>query len=173
MENLGCLEEGRWGSASWKFYISEHIPNEGSVTAVFAVPLHPLGLAMTCNHRGWELPGGHREIRESIKETLAREILEEAGIRDFKSSKNPVAYLEIMDDTPKINKAIGENYPNPSYIVYFAVSTSKSLEKPKEGEALECKIFPLDSLPEIKGDTARRVIGHLITAAQKTLGVNI
>ncbi|MGG3624660.1 NUDIX hydrolase [Bacillus gobiensis] len=31
-------------------------------------------------HRGWELPGGHVEQNESLKETAIREIKEETGI---------------------------------------------------------------------------------------------
>jgi len=159
------LEKGRWNNAEWKFYLSSVISNEENVTAVFGVPIHTEGLVMTKNHRGWELPGGHREIGESVQETLAREILEEAGIRYFKSSAQPIGYLEIMDDAPKINKATGENYPNPSYVIFYAVKTDQPLEKPKEGEALECRIFPVKNLPEIEGETIIKVIPHLLQAA--------
>ena len=121
---------------------------------------------MTKNHRGWELPGGHREIGESLKDTLAREILEEVGIKYFKSSVQPIGYLEIMDDAPKINKATGENYPNPSYVIFYAVKTDQPLENPKEGEALECANFPIKNLPEIEGETTKKVIQYLIQAAK-------
>lgn len=166
------IEEGRWTSASWKFFISDIVPDEHSVTAVFGVPIHSDGLALTCNHRGWELPGGHREVDESVRETLAREVLEEAGISEFRSYEKPLGYLEIMDDAPRLNKATGEPYPDPSYIVFYAVRVNTPLGKPTDRETIDCRIFPFESLPEIKGETARRTISHLLKEARRVLNCN-
>lgn len=167
MENF--KEKGRWPDAEWRLFTSGIIPDVNNVTAVFGIPFHKNGLVMIKNHRGWELPGGHRESGESLQETLAREILEEAGIRDFKSSREPVGYLEIMNDIPKINKATGENYPNPAYIVFYAVKTDQPLEKYSEGEALDCKIFSLDNLPEIESDDLKIYMKHFVPLAQSCL----
>ena len=160
---MKCLEKGRWDSAEWRFYLSSETPSEEKVTAVFGVPIHKEGVILTKNHRGWELPGGHREIGESLKQTLTREILEEAGIRHFESSEKPIGYLEILDDYPKLNKATGENYPNPGYILFYVINVSGLLEPVKEGEALEAKIFPIDNLPEMKNEF---IIKHLILKTQ-------
>lgn len=166
-KNIEYVETGRWTSAEWKLAITDVIPDEERVTAVFGIPFHPDGLVMTKNHRGWELPGGHREIGETIKETLAREILEESGIKYFTSSTNPVAHLEIIDDTPKMNKATGENYPNPSYILFYAVRTEHSLEQHSDDETLDCGIFSLDNLPEIESKNLMINLKYLIPAAQQ------
>lgn len=168
-QNIDYVEKGRWASAEWKLAISDFVPEEERVTAVFAIPFHPDGLVMTKNHRGWEFPGGHCEIGESIKETLAREILEEAGISNFKSSENPVGHLEVIDDTPKINKATRENYPNPSYILFYAVWTENSLGKHSDGETLDCGIFPLEKLPETEGETVKATIKHLVPLVQELI----
>lgn len=168
-KNIDYVEKGRWASAEWKLAISDFVPEEERVTAVFGIPFHPDGLVMTKNHRGWEFPGGHCEIGESIKETLAREILEEAGISNFKSSENPVGHLEIIDDAPKMNKATGENYPNPSYILFYVVKTEYPLELHTGGETLDCGIFPLEKLPETDSETVKAVIKHLILLAQEVV----
>ncbi|MFA7285790.1 MAG: NUDIX domain-containing protein [Candidatus Paceibacterota bacterium] len=165
MENF--KEKGRWANAEWRLFTSGTIPNEDNVTAVFGIPFHTDGLVMIKNHnRGWELPGGHREIGESLKETLAREILEEAGIRHFESSREPVGYLEIMNDIPKINKATGEDYPNPAYILFYAVKTEEPLEQFCVDEALDCNIFSLDNLPEIESDNLKIYLKHFIPLAK-------
>jgi 8-oxo-dGTP pyrophosphatase MutT (NUDIX family) len=172
-KDLIPVEQGRWSSASWKFFITDEMPDEESVTAVFGVPMHPDGIALTCNHRGWELPGGHRELGETINEALAREILEETGITEFVSSEKPIGYLEIIDDAPKINKATGVPYPDPSYILFYAVATDGELAEPKGEEILDCKIFPLNNLPEIEGGTAKITLPHLILAAQRALSFTL
>ena len=164
--NKNYIESGRWSSASWGLVISDLIPDQDKVTAVFGIPLHPDGLVMTKNHRGWELPGGHRESGETLKETLAREILEEAGIVEFKESENPIGYLEITDDAPKINKATGVEYPNPSYIIFYAVWTDKPLADHEGGETIDCGIFPFDKLPEMEGLTSISAIKHLLPLAK-------
>lgn len=160
----GSLEEGRWKSATWNFFISDTIPSEEKVTAVFGVPIYEGGLVMTKNYRGWELPGGHREIGESLKETLAREIYEEAGITSFETSEKPVGYLEVVDDevVPKINKATGAPYPNPGYVVFYAVKVTAPPGNYTDRETLDSKIFPLDNLPEIEGETIKKILKHLI-----------
>jgi len=58
------------------------------------------------NEHGWGLPGGHPEDGETIDETLAREIQEEAGAT-IKSSKL-IGYVEV--DDPKNEGREGKKY---------------------------------------------------------------
>ena len=55
-----------------------------------------------CKHKKrdtWEIPGGHREVNESIEECARRELIEETGARDF--TLKPLCIYSVKRDNKK------------------------------------------------------------------------
>ncbi|MEG2656829.1 MAG: NUDIX domain-containing protein [Clostridium sp.] len=85
----------------------------------------------------WEIPGGHREKNEAIKDTASRELYEETGAIKFKL-KCICIYSVFMDedDTFSYNESFGALY-------YAEV---EKLGQLPESEICEIQLF--DSQPE-------------------------
>ena len=134
------LLDGNWGSeAKWEFYLASHIPNIQLCSAVFGIPKVENGFILTRTKRGWELPGGHIEENETIKETLNREILEETGFIVERAIL--FGYRKIIAHKPLISKD-GKQYPYPiSYIPHFITSSDINLVDYSGKEVLERRIF--------------------------------
>jgi hypothetical protein len=132
--------EGNWGSDTiWEFYLSSYLPSKELCSAVFGFPKNGQKFVLTKTERGWEIPGGHIEERENIKDALYREILEEAGL--VVNYAMLFGYRKIISNKPLFNKE-GKQYPFPiSYIPHFIVSFSKDLKKYSGKEVLDRKIF--------------------------------
>jgi len=86
-----------------------------AVTAVLAVMKMPSGVLVIRNARGWDLPGGHLEPRESPMEALKRESMEEAGLAVTVAV--PIACLETDREPERttymlVYKVHGELHPH-------------------------------------------------------------
>ena len=72
--------EGVWNEDTrWEFYLSDTLPDPTLCSAAFGIPKFGNGFVLTKTQRGWELPGGHREEKETVIKSMERELLEEAG----------------------------------------------------------------------------------------------
>lgn len=96
------------------------------------------GKYIFCKHKQrntWEVPGGHREVKEKILDTAKRELYEETGAIDF--TINPICvYSVIEEDNVDSEETFG--------MLYYA--DVKTFEKELHSE-IE-KIIITDKLPD-------------------------
>jgi ADP-ribose pyrophosphatase len=95
----------------------------------------------------WDLPGGKSEVKESVQETAAREVLEETGLQ-----------VEIG--------ALTGIYYDPAYdmhhFVFIAAIQGDQLPVPSSPEILECRYCAIDDLPRPISDfTYNRILDAL------------
>ncbi len=75
------------------------VPSLEQVSAVFLIAFNGEKILSIKNERGWDIPGGHMEPRETLIEGLHREVIEEGGA-DFITAV-PYAIL-LADWTEKV-----------------------------------------------------------------------
>lgn len=96
----------------------------------------------------WEIPGGHREVGESIQETAQRELYEETGAVDAELVPICVYCVEKNSDVKKFG------------ILYWAkINKLEALQESSEvGELLFTDVLPKElTYPEIQPELFRRV----------------
>lgn len=95
---------------------------------------------------GWHFPGGGVEYKETVRQALAREILEEAGV--------------VLQGEPMLHGVFSNKELFPGdHVVLFVVREWTQDEEPKLGlEIAEWGFFALDDLPEgVVGAVRRRL----------------
>ena len=98
------------------------------------------GKYVFCKHKErdtYEVPGGHREIGESIEETAKRELKEETGAIDF--TIKPICVYSVTGKT-RVNESGEESYGG----LYFAEIKTFEQELHSEME----KIIFVDEMPD-------------------------
>jgi ADP-ribose pyrophosphatase YjhB (NUDIX family) len=75
------------------------LPEDKDVSAVFLIGFVDNKILTIRNERGFDIPGGHLEKGETVKDALVREVKEEASA-EFKEEK-PILYLS-SDSNKKV-----------------------------------------------------------------------
>lgn len=79
---------------SW--FAGSGLPPRSNISQVSAYCFYKGKLIIVRNKRGWSIPGGHPELGETMTESLARELEEEAGIKNGYTSKI-IGWLKVHD----------------------------------------------------------------------------
>jgi len=115
----------------------------GATTLVFNNK-NELLLNLRCDTNNWGIPGGSKELNETLEECAIRELKEETNIN--------VNDLELI--TVLSGKDYYFKYPNEDeldcVIALYKVSNYAGELKINDGESRELKFFPLDNLPELE-----------------------
>ncbi len=115
----------------------------GATTLVFNNK-NELLLNLRSDTNTWGIPGGSKELNESLEECAIRELKEETNIN--------VDDLELI--TVLSGKEYYFKYPNEDeldcVIALYKVSNYAGELKINDGESRELKFFPLDNLPELE-----------------------
>lgn len=86
--------------------INDDMPPLEDITAAVGIMKYESHYLAIKNSRGWDIPGGHREIYESCEETLRRECFEEAQVL-------------LGDVKPVISLTSTLDGKRPTYIILF------------------------------------------------------
>lgn len=121
--------------------------SRGMTLGVRGVVVDAEGRVMLIEHTyvdGWYLPGGGVERGEPIDQALARELVEEAGVR----MTGPARLLSVHDN--------GALFPGDHVLIY-RVDQWEACEATSRGEIARRGWFALDALPEglTRATTAR------------------
>ena len=110
------------------------LPKTESISSVFLLALKGSKILAIKNERGWDIPGGHIEERETPRESLIREVQEEAGATF--SNEKLLAIVE-SDDEGK--------YKNKIMLVYvtddFTLGEFKQSEDAFDRDVIEVEDF--------------------------------
>jgi len=115
----------------------------GATTLVFNNK-NELLLNLRCDTNNWGIPGGSKELNETLEECAIRELKEETNIN--------VNDLELI--TVLSGKEYYFKYPNEDeldcVIALYKVSNYEGELNINDGESKELKFFSLDNLPELE-----------------------
>lgn len=105
-------------------------------------------LLMIQKDRGWDVPGGGKEILETPRNAIIRETMEEAMVRV--DNVHPVAINKITIDL----KAVPNDYWRPfpiSYEIYYVGHISKTLRFVPNDETTSRNFFTFDDALQQEG----------------------
>lgn len=145
------LIQGSWGSTvSWTFF-EGHVPHTDLVTAVFGLSIVEQGAALVTTIRGYlEMLGGHRELGETVEQTLIRESYEEGGV--VVAENLQFGYREVLNTVDIINKSTGEPYPRLGFVPFFVNVGTLVPQAPVPEDVLTRKVIPFDKLSALNDD---------------------
>lgn len=155
----GLILSGNWKNTTfWDFYISNHLPENSVATTTTGLIIWNNKIVLVEHkNRGWELPGGHIEVGESIQEALKRELYEEAGLHEM-ASIEMFGFNEITNpDVEKINKATDKPYPKKAYNPHFIIMTNTQPIGCQDDSCNEIGFFDINS-EEVRNSKVRDII---------------
>lgn len=94
------------------------------------------------NHRGLDIPGGHREAGESAEECVRRETLEEGYVR----GRSTLVGVVRIDNSENPNWRPGK-YPQVGYQVYFRLDVTEVLPFAAQFESARRLFVEPDQVP--------------------------
>ena len=146
MMDGGMLPIRRWLIARLGGLYNDLIGRRAHLGAA-AVIFDPNGRVLLVRHsygqRGWELPGGGRQPKESLQQAVLREIREELGVEALTAELRAVYY------EPKFDQ---------HHFAFLCQLPDGSDPKVNSAEILECAYWPVDALPRPINDfTIQRI----------------
>ena len=115
----------------------------GAAAVIFDRDRRVLLVRHSYGRRGWELPGGGRKPKESLEQTVFREVREELGVEALTAELRAIYYEPGVDQ---------------HHFAFLCRLPDGSEPKPNSAEILECAYWPVDALPRPINDfTIQRI----------------
>jgi len=128
LETQKSIGQGKWNEdVSWEFILTQDLPDLSLCTAVCCITVFQGKLLLIKNKRGWELPAGHIEEKESVIQAMQREVKEEAGARI--ENQLIFGYKKLTAAKPMQKGNSGSFYPFPHSYVVFAYANALSVDQ--------------------------------------------
>lgn len=137
---LKLIDEGDWGHSRYKAFLDLNgQARKENITGVAVVCFDEEGKVVLMN---FEPLGGHIEAGETVKGALAREALEEGGVKLERWKY--FGYYEIERLSKVANKR-GRKYPKIGYILFF-VGRGRKVREPYGNDVGECQRLKPDEV---------------------------
>lgn len=138
------IASGHWSPETrWELLIDHPLPPDQLCVTAFCIAFKDGKIALTRHHRGWDIPGGHREPGETIEAGARRELFEETGLE-----VGPLLQIGVSRvDMTTQQERDGRPYPFPtSFGLWYtaAVTTEKTI--PAGSESKEVGFFTPDDI---------------------------
>ncbi|MCP3741917.1 NUDIX hydrolase [Rossellomorea sp. BNER] len=148
------------GTVDLTWYRGVHYPPIGKVTSVHGVCfLDEKVLLVNIKGRGFNLPGGHVEAGEKVKEAFNREVWEEGYV---KGESSFIGYIEVSHKHNPLFNPHGK-YPLVGYQLFYRMDISKKYDFKREHES-SCRIWvEPEELPFVIQD--HKLVKEIIQAA--------
>jgi 8-oxo-dGTP pyrophosphatase MutT (NUDIX family) len=128
----------------------------GMTLGVRAVVVDPDGRVFLVKHSyvtGWHFPGGGVEVGETLRDALARELIEEGNI--------------VLTGTPMLHSVfLHDAHTRRDHIAVFVVRDFRQDASPRpDREIIDHGFFALDALPDGTTAATRRRLAEIFQAA--------
>lgn len=138
-----------WNRPNWtkrEFYETREMPDDKSCISASWIFFYDEKVILVQNKRWREIPWWHREIGESIEETLIREMKEEIWI-DLKIEKNYKVwwYRKVYSDKDIPNRDWWL-YPFPNYLITYIWKIENKPSKPIWDDVVSMWLFSYEEI---------------------------